>query len=96
MTMQKQVIYDRWCVIDTTHGTVAIPHDLVCAGKGKTTSPTARDFALFIEGDFISCEIIDGWGARLNMPGYLDATEWSVFKTEDEAHNHLTNMYDND
>jgi hypothetical protein len=96
MTMQKQVIYDRWCVIDTTHGTVAIPHDLVCVGKGKTTSPTASDLAPFIEGAFISCEIIDGWGARLSMPGYMDATEWSVFLTEEQARKHLAHMYDDE
>lgn len=96
MTMQEQVIYDRWCVIDTTHGTVAIPHDLVCARKGKTLNITARDVADFIDGDFIGCEIVDGWGARLSMPGYMDATEWTVFETEEQAHKHLTHMYDNE
>jgi len=96
MKMQKQIIYDRWCVIDTTHGTVAIPHDLVCAKKGKTNNITATDVADFIDGNFIACKIVDGWGARLSMPGYLDATEWCVFPTEEEAQAHLTNMYEND
>ena len=91
MSMVKQVIYDRWAEIDTSHGIVWVPFDLVCAGKGKTTTLTAKDVADFIDGDFVSCRIVDGYGARFSMPGYLDATEWTVFATEDEAHDHLGN-----
>jgi len=32
MSMVKQVIYERWAEIDTTHGIVWVPLDLVCAG----------------------------------------------------------------
>jgi len=30
---------------------------------------------------------MSGYGARFQMPGYLDATDWEVFETEEEAEN---------
>ena len=92
MTMQKQVIYDRWCVIETSNGTVAIQLDLI----GKTLHPTAKEISRFIEGEFLSCSIVDGYGARLSMPGYLDCTEWTVFPSEEQAYRFLTETFDND
>lgn len=90
--MKKQVVFDRWIVIDTTNGTTAIPQDLV----GLQTTFTANDVASYIDGEFIDAEVVDGYGARLSMPGYLDCTEWTVFKTEDEAWNFLSSMYDDE
>lgn len=37
---------------------------------------------------------IDGFGARLSAPGYLDCTDWTVFPTLEEAEAHLVEMYD--
>jgi len=88
--MNKQIVYDRWVIVDTTHGIVCIPQEYV----GKTTQPTAKDVAAYIEGQFISAEIIDGYGARLSMPGYLDCTEWVVFQSKEEATQYLSEMYD--
>lgn len=36
---------------------------------------------------------IKGYGARLSASGYLDCTEWSVFKTKREAIEHLLEIY---
>ncbi len=44
--------------------------------------------------DIESVERITGFGCRLSAPGYMDCTEWSVFKTEKEAENYLSEMYD--
>lgn len=87
--MDKQIVYDRWVIVDTTQGTVCIPQEYV----GKTTQPTAKDVADYIDGEFISAEIIDGYGARLSMPGYLDCTEWTVFETREAAKQHLAEMF---
>lgn len=40
-----------------------------------------------------SVELIEGWGARLSAPGYMDCTEWSVFDSEEEAITYLDEMY---
>lgn len=42
--------------------------------------------------DFIT--LIRGYGARLSMPGYLDCTPWSVFKTLREARAYFRGMED--
>ncbi len=34
-------------------------------------------------------KVVSGWGARLSAPGYLDATPWTVFETEEEARAYL-------
>ena len=36
---------------------------------------------------------IEGYGARMSAPGYLDCTEWSVFDTEEEAYTYINNAY---
>lgn len=87
--MEKQIVYDRWLVIETTCGDFVIPQDLI----GKTAHITADDVADYIEGDFIGFEVVDGYGARMRMPGYLDCTEWTVFKTHDQADKFLCSMY---
>lgn len=87
--MDKQIRYDRWVVINTTNGIVAIPQDFV----GKQCTFTASDVADYIDGEFISAELVDGYGARLSMPGYLDCTEWTVFDTEEAADQFLCDTY---
>ena len=88
--MQKQIIYDRWVIVETSDGTQALLQELV----GKTTEPTIADVRDYITGEFISAHIMDGYGARLSLPGYLDCTDWTVFATEEEAQRHLIEMYD--
>lgn len=90
--MEKQVIYDRWIVIDTSNGTTAIPQALI----GLQTQFTGEDVAPYIDGQFISAELVDGYGARLSMPGYMDCTEWTVFTTEQDAWKFLSSMYDDE
>jgi len=45
------------------------------------------------EEGYLEIEEIKGWGARLQMPGYLDSTEWCVFDTEQEALDYLLETY---
>lgn len=44
----------------------------------------------------LTIEIRHGFGARLSAPGYMDATEWAVFATEDEAKDYLVETYGDD
>lgn len=38
--------------------------------------------------------LIEGYGARLSAPGYIDCTEWCVLENENEAREYLEEMYD--
>ena len=51
----------------------------------------------FIESnldDVTSIQLIEGYGARLSAPGYMDSTSWTVFKTREEAEEFLREEYD--
>lgn len=45
-------------------------------------------------GDVDYVKLIRGYGARLNMPGYLDCTPGAVFKTLREARDYLKDIED--
>lgn len=40
--------------------------------------------------------VVRGVGARLSAPGYLDATEWFVLRTEQHAKNYIKEQYEVD
>lgn len=89
--MQKQINYNRWFIVETNQGTEAILQDLI----GKTLNPSKKELQPFIEGNEIySVNVVDGYGARLSAPGYLDCTEWVVFETEEQAKQYLDEMYE--
>ena len=51
----------------------------------------------FIESnldDVTSIQLIEGYGARLSAPGYMDSTSWTVFKTREDAEEFLREEYD--
>lgn len=41
-----------------------------------------------------SITLIRGYGARLSAPGYLDCTDWDVFKTLKEAREYIRDLED--
>ena len=89
--MQRQItIKSKWFQVETSQGTDFIPDDIM----GK--NPTLEGFADFCEGIPVSFEAIEGYGARLSAPGYMDCTEWTVFQTAEEAQSYLEEMYPED
>jgi hypothetical protein len=87
--MQKQITEKKlWWIVETTQGTDALPVDLI--GKAPADSEAFRDYC---EGDVLSWEQREGYGARLSAPGYLDCTDWTVFDTSEEAEKYLEEMY---
>jgi hypothetical protein len=51
----------------------------------------------YVEGfvdDVASVERVEGFGARLSAPGFMDCTQWTVHKTREEAEAYLRDMYD--
>ena len=99
MTMKKQVtILQRWIEIDGNCGTTFVPFDVVYSTQNsKTLHPSKSDVADYYDGnDVYSVDVVDGYGARLSMPGYMDCTEWSVYATAEQAYESLVEMYDDD
>jgi hypothetical protein len=104
--MEQQVEFGQWVVVDTNCGGCVLPADLVDVDKVKrwaeSDSPWAKNKLAKLVGDYIegteiySVEIKAGWGGRLSAPGYMDCTEWSVYDTEEEALEELTEMYGDD
>ena len=97
----------NWLRVEKTHGTefVSIADTSLFVRNSETvTHPksdedrdaTIEKIRTYTDGEPQSWENIKGYGARLSAPGYLDCTEWTVFDTEDEAREHLEEMYPDD
>jgi hypothetical protein len=81
--MEKQVTNNEtWWAVETTQGTMFLPTDLV---RQEPVPEDASAFQDYCEGQVQSWELIQGYGARMSAPGYMDCTEWSVFGTREEA-----------
>ena len=106
--MQRQITNKQsWVQVETTHGTVSLPaYDL---GLNIRDSQTAThpltskqreeiisQLSEYCEGTVQEWETIQGYGARLSAPGYMDCTEWSVFDTVEEAQEYLDEYYPED
>jgi hypothetical protein len=106
--MQRQITNEQaWIEVETTHGTEFI--DAVSLGLNLRDSQTAthpltdkvRELAIsklsdYCEGTIQEWKTIQGFGARMSAPGYMDCTEWSVFDSEVEANAYLDEMYCDD
>lgn len=73
--MEPQVQFGKWYRCDTDDGVEYVPEDVTKPDK----------LPLYVEGKLQSFELIEGYGARMSAPGYLDCTDWCVFSTEEEA-----------
>lgn len=100
--MQKEIVKDSWYEIDGSNGTYWIPADFLPDFTREEMDRMEdeqffKDFEKVYNGDIWAVDRVEGWGARLSAPGYMDCTEWSVFETEQEAIEWLEETYgDND
>lgn len=74
--------YKKWYKVDGNNGTNFEPADLF-------TKPDAKGM---YTGKVESVETVYGHGARLSAPGYLDCTDWCVFKTIKQAEDYLATL----
>jgi hypothetical protein len=89
--------------VETTHGTEFVNVfdtglDLPASSNlaDGVTEDNSSDVQRYCEGKVQSWENVEGYGARLSAPGYLDCTEWNVYDTEQEAREALDEMYPED
>jgi hypothetical protein len=88
--MQPVIWNDRFFEVETDIGLEYVEQALI----GKTLHPSKSDLSDYIEGcEVISCNAVDGWGAYLSAPGYMDRTELCVFASEQDAINYLIEYY---
>ena len=93
---------ERWAEVSTNCGTefvaieelgIALPDNLDIESLASARELLAE----YVEGKQIyDYQIIEGYGARLSMPGYLDCTPWTVHDTEEEAEAYIEELYDDD
>lgn len=82
--MKPQIMFGEWWRVETTSGIEFVDASFI----DKETIPEC------CEGEILeNPELIEGYGARLSAPGYLDCTSWSVHDTEQDAENELREMY---
>ena len=80
--MKPVIFYGRFFEVETSHGTEFIDQDLI----GKTLHPTEKQLEQYTEGfkpEFV--QVVDGWGFYLSAFGYMDRTELSVCRTQQQA-----------
>ena len=74
-----------------------VDYDTECMEEDSDLRSTLDALEDFIESnldDVTSIQLVEGYGARLSAPGYMDSTSWTVFKTRDEAEEFLREEYD--
>ena len=105
--MQRQITEKQsWIEIETSNGTVFVQGSLVGFIRDSQTNThqltdkerekIVSKLTDYCEGTVEEWKTIQGYGARLYAPGYMDCTEWTVFDTEEEAEQHLEEMYGDD
>jgi hypothetical protein len=88
--LSPDIKHGTWYEVETSYGIDIVEAEIV------GNDPTLEDFIDFCEGEPESFTKCKGWGARMNAAGYMDCTEWSLFKTENEAAEWLIETYGDD
>ena len=106
--MQQQIEQGFAYVIETDYwGSFVVPSDvcgvidgLEAVGDYMDDDEVTNEFihacnALhdYVDGKIVSIELAEGYLARMSAPGYTDCTDWSLYETEAEARDALTDMY---
>ena len=82
--MEQEVVFGEWFIWEHKYGgTCSIPHEYINDVPGECILEVVE-------------HRIEGWGARMSAPGYLDCTEWVVFETVEEAYEYLDEYYGED
>ena len=82
--MQPEIVEDTWYVGEDKYRVYfAIPSDVMALEQViEETGADPEDI-----------ETVKGFGARIQAPGYMDASDWTVYDTEQEAIDYLMEYY---
>ena len=95
--MEPEIVLGKWLEVEGNVGTEFIDADLVgeIEPYQGPAIPIPADLSDYCENRTVTeIKVIEGWGARLSAPGYLDCTPWCVFETEQEAQEYLDEQID--
>ena len=84
------VYIPKWMIPD-------VDYDTDCMEEYSDLCNVLDSVEDFIESnvdDVTSVQLIEGYGARLSAPGFMDCTAWTVFKTREEAEEFLREEYE--
>jgi len=81
--MQAVWEHGVWLKAETDMGTVIVPANVL------TIEDLRREY-----GQRVEFETVEGWGARLSAPGYMDCTEWTLHESAEEAKAYLVDTYE--
>ena len=84
------VYIPKWMTPDVDYDTDCMEED----SNLRSTLDALEDFIESNLDDVTSIQLVEGYGARLSAPGYMDSTAWTVFKTREEAEEFLREEYD--
>lgn len=82
--MIPEYLAAEWWTVETDEGATYVPT------FDFTREEAAENFRRVQSVE----EFGPGVGVRLSAPGYLDCTEWDVFKTEEEAREFVREFYE--
>ena len=76
---------------------LGVDYELDCLEEDSDLRNVRDGLESYVETDLDCINTItkvEGYGARLSAPGYMDCTEWTVFETREEAEEFLREEYD--
>lgn len=97
--MEPQIVFGRWVQVEGNIGVDVVDADLVgeIEPYQGPAIPVPEALEPYCEnGKVTEIKLIEGYGARLSAPGYLDCTPWTVFGSEAEAQQYLDEQADDD
>ena len=84
------VYIPKWMKYDVDYDTDCMEED----SDLRNVLDALEDFIESNIDDVTSVQLVEGYGARLSAPGYMDSTAWTVFKTREEAEEFLREEYE--
>lgn len=82
--MQNEITEkQKWFAVEGNEGIYFFPADCFNKAEAKKNYPGKPE----------SVKTVWGYGARLSAPGYLDATDWTVFSSRKAAENYLEETF---
>lgn len=94
--LKPDIHFGGYFTVETTAGTELVPGYVTT----RTMTTIAEYFADYVEGKLTDpeaeAEYKEGWLARLSARGFLDCTDWTAHKSEEEAAQYLIDQYGDD